>query len=148
MSDSVDAPGALSPEDRDEMLGVGGIGVLAFARGYDVPPYAVPVSYGYDAETTTFYFRLAVDSDSEKAPLDDRPVTFVVHAQNDVWQSVVAQGRLEPTDDDDVGTDVLAGLRRTHIPLVDIFGQEPRHVPFEFYRLSPMRMTARTETSP
>lgn len=138
----------MDTEERDEFLGTGGTGVLAFASPEDESPHAVPVSYGYDSGQETFYFRLAVSEGSEKGELTGRPVTFVVYGQpEDAWQSVVASGHLEGTTETSVGTDSLEGLERVHIPMVDIFGRPARQVDFEFYRLVPDEFTGRAESS-
>jgi len=130
---------------RDRFLGDGGTGVLSFAAGDDAP-HSVPVSYGYDERTTTFYFRLAVDADDGKDAFLDEAVSFVVYGRaDDEWHSVVATGRLESTTAPEAGTDALAGLERVRIPVVDIFGRPPREVSFEFYRLVPERLSGRKE---
>jgi hypothetical protein len=149
------APDAVTMDDdeRDSFLGDGGTGVLSLAPTdgageREAAPHAVPVSYGYDAAEGTFYFRLAAGADSDKGELAGRPATFVTYGQREgVWHSVVASGRLEPTDDAAIGTDGLAGLERVHIPLVDVFGQPPSEVSFEFHRLVPSSLTARRESS-
>ncbi|GAA0203286.1 pyridoxamine 5'-phosphate oxidase family protein [Halobaculum roseum] len=147
------APDAVTMDDdeRDEFLGTGGVGVLSLAPddGADEPPHSVPVSYGYDGRKETFYFRLAVGSDSEKPPLADRAVTFVTYdTVDDRWHSVVASGRLEGTTDDEISTESLAGLDRVGIPLVDAFGRPTADVQFEFHRLVPDSLTGRKESSP
>ncbi|MFC7068629.1 pyridoxamine 5'-phosphate oxidase family protein [Halobaculum lipolyticum] len=148
----MDTPDAVTMSDaeRDEFLGDGGVGVLSFATDADESgaPHSVPVSYGYDGVENAFYFRLAVGADSEKPPLPDRPVTFVTYDDvDDVWHSVVAAGRLVPTDDDAVATAALEGLSRVGIPLVDAFGRPTAEVQFEFYRLDPDSLTGRREAS-
>ncbi len=91
-----------------------------------------------------FYFRLAVGSDSEKRDLVDRPATFVAHGvSDDRWQSVVARGTLKDIEAE--GSQALAGLERAQIPLVDIFGEHPGTVGFEFLRLVPDELTGRRE---
>lgn len=136
----------LSDDERDAFLGRGGTGVLSFASPADEPPHSIPVSYGYDAIEETFYFRLAVDEDSEKGDLPGRPVTFVVYGRDDAWRSVVAKGRLEETTAEGVEVDALSGLERTEIPFVEVFGRSPKQLSFEFYRLVPDILTARTES--
>ncbi len=144
MSDEL--PVELDAEERDAFLGSGGTGVISFATDKETPPHTVPISYGYDAEETTFYFRLAVGEDHTKAALVDRPVTFVVYGEDDdEWESVVAAGRLESTDMEDIATETLDGLDHVHIPLVDIFEAPVRTVSFEFVRLVPDRLTGRKE---
>jgi len=130
----------------DAFLGNGGTGVISFGTTGGDPPHSVPVSYGYDAETGHFYFRLAYDVDSEKPDPTDGPVTFVTHREtDDGWRSVVAHGSLEPTDEDDVSTEALAGLGRVDIPLVDVFEREPRELSFQFFRLRPDDVDGRKE---
>lgn len=138
----------MDEQERDAFLGVGGTGVIAFASEPDEPPHTVPVSYGYDAETTAFFFRLAVGGGSEKADAVDRPVSFVTHERNgEGARSVVATGSLEPTAEAEIATETLAALERVHIPIVDIFGQPPAQVDFEFYRLVPDTLEGRVESS-
>ena len=138
----------MDERERDAFLGIGGTGVIAFASDPDEPPHAVPVSYGYDAETTAFFFRLAVGGGSEKATVLDRPVSFVTHERGEEGaRSVVATGTLESTSEADIATETLAALKRVHIPIVDIFGQPPAQVDFEFYRLVPDTFEGRAESS-
>jgi nitroimidazol reductase NimA-like FMN-containing flavoprotein (pyridoxamine 5'-phosphate oxidase superfamily) len=133
-------------ERVDQFLGTSGTGVLSLSTSGDEPPHSVPVSYGYDSEDGVFYFRLAVGRDSEKGTLAGRQVAFVTYgAPDDRWESVVARGTL--TDTEAEGSEALAGLERTHIPLVDIFGQRPGTVEFEFVRLVPDELTGRSESS-
>jgi hypothetical protein len=143
-----DQPTPLTDAERDDRLETGGVGVLAMADSGQPMPHAVPVSYGYDAETNVFYFRLATGPDSEKGKLADRAVTFVTYGidDDDRWWSVVANGRLESVDEPDIATDTLEGLGRVRIPLVDIFGVPPKEVVFEFVRLVPDELTGRKET--
>jgi nitroimidazol reductase NimA-like FMN-containing flavoprotein (pyridoxamine 5'-phosphate oxidase superfamily) len=129
-------PHSLGPDARDAVLGTGGVGVLAFSTTDDEPPHSLPVSYGYDAETASLYFRLATGGDSTKADLLDDPASFTVHREGeDGYESVVAQGELDSIDEDAVDTDVLDGLQRVEIPLFDVFDREPRSVSFDFFRL-------------
>jgi hypothetical protein len=145
---SAESPVEMNDEERDEFLGNSGTGVVSLETPADDPPHSVPISYGYDAATTTFYFRIAAGSDSEKPDLPGRAVTFVTYGHPDGrWRSVVAQGRLESTTEESIATETLEGLSQIHIPLVDIFGQQSRTVPFEFYRLKPDRITGRKESS-
>jgi nitroimidazol reductase NimA-like FMN-containing flavoprotein (pyridoxamine 5'-phosphate oxidase superfamily) len=137
----------LDREGIDQFLGTGGTGVISLSTGGDDPPHSVPVSYGYDADDRVFYFRIAVGGDSEKGDLAGRAVAFVVHETvEDRWQSVVARGRLSDIEADQP-QESLAGLERVHIPLVDIFGQRPGTVEFEFLRLVPDELSGRAESS-
>ena len=138
----------MEQEERDEQLRSGGTGVISFCTADDGPPHSVPVSYGYDAAETTFYFRLAAEADSSKREIAESNVTFVVYGQrDDDWWSVIAKGQLEETTKDSIATETLQGFQNVHIPLVDIFGHPPKDVPFEFYRLVPDELTTRIESS-
>ncbi|WP_435359329.1 pyridoxamine 5'-phosphate oxidase family protein [Haloarchaeobius sp. DFWS5] len=138
----------LSDEARDEFLGRGGTGVLSFASDVDQPPYTIPVSYGYDAEETTFYFRLAMGEDHGKTEFvdRDRPVSLVVSDRtDDGWRSVVASGTLNEVTEGAVGNEILDRMARIQLPLVDVFDRDPREVTFRFFRLRPTEIGARAE---
>ena len=137
--------GTMDEDERDGFLDTGGTGVISLAAG-ETAPYSTPVSYGYDAAESVFYFRLAAQPDSEKGDLADRSVSFVTYGDDNGWKSVVATGQLERTTEESIATESLQGLERVHIPLIDIFGTPPREVAFEFYRLVPDELTTRTET--
>jgi nitroimidazol reductase NimA-like FMN-containing flavoprotein (pyridoxamine 5'-phosphate oxidase superfamily) len=139
---------AMGEDERDDFLGTGGTGVISFAESESEFPHSLPVSYGYDADETTFYFRLAVASDSNKGDVTGRSVTFVTYGQTeDRWRSVIVKGHLRETTEQAIATESLEGLGRVQIPLVDIFGRPIKEVPFEFYRLAPEEITSRKESS-
>ena len=138
--------------DRDEVdafLGTGGTGVLSFAAGVDQPPYAMPVSYGYDATDRTFYLRLGFVDGSDKRSYveEDRPVSLTVHdeTEDSGWHSVVATGSLEEVTDADIGSNAMQGLGRVEIPLLDIFERPDEEVGFRFFRLDPDTLSGRGE---
>lgn len=135
----------LSREDVDAFLGAGGTGVISFPGD---PPHSVPVSYGYDAQTGRFYFRLAYEPDTAKPDHDAGSVTFVTYGETaDGWRSVVASGELRPVEEASVPNDVLAGLQRVDIPIVDIFEEPVRETTFEFFVLAPDRVSGRRDAS-
>jgi hypothetical protein len=136
----------LTTEERDAFLGAGGTGVVALSTDAADPPYAVPVSYGYDAETEQFFFRLAFTPEGDRGQLlaDEHQVSFVTYDDGDGWQSVVATGTLEAITDD-ADTAVLDALDRVHIPHVSIFERDERRLSFRFYRLRPDSVTGRRE---
>ena len=141
-----DNPVAMTDEERDAFLDNGGTGVLSLAAG-EAPPHSVPVTYGYDAPTTTFYFRLAAGAERSKGELDDRGATFVTYHETDAgWQSVVASGRLEDVEREGIETETLEGLEHVDMPMIDVFERPLREVDFEFYRLVPTELTGRAES--
>ena len=136
----------LSDDERDEFLGRGGTGVLSFSRAPDEPPFLVPVSYGYNAGLTSFYFRLAFLPNSEKATLVDKPVSFATHAEtDDGWRSVVASGDLEEVTDVPYDSSAAQGMWAIQIPEVDVFDRPSEDITFRYFRLVPERLTGRKE---
>ncbi|AAG19882.1 MULTISPECIES: pyridoxamine 5'-phosphate oxidase family protein [Halobacterium] len=141
----------LEPDDRDAFLAPGGTGVLSFGREDAGPPHSLPVSYGYDPDTESFFFRLSYGDDTDKPDPETTPldVSFVVHDEADHgWCSVVAHGRLQPTDADAISTTALSALRRVDIPLLDTFDRPLVETEFLFFRLHPDAITARADAPP
>lgn len=135
----------MTADERNEFLKNGGTGVLSLSTD-DGPPHSVPVSYGYDASTETFYFRLATGADSSKGDIEDGHVSFVTYDEtDDGWRSVVARGQLEHVESEGIEIETLEGLDRVDIRLVDIFEAPLREVAFQFYRLAPDELTTRVE---
>lgn len=142
---ATESPTEMTDDERDAFLGTGGTGVISLASD-GAPPYSVPVSYGYDTETETFYFRLSAGADKSKGELEDRPASFVTYGQtDDGWQSVVASGTLEDVEKAGIEADSLAGLEQVDIPLINVFDRPLREVSFEFYRLDPDELIGRAE---
>lgn len=140
----------LSDSERDEFLNSVDTGVLSLSTPPDEPPHSVPVSFGYNAAQTAFYFRIADLPPETKGELDGRLVTFVTYGTDEAiggYVSVVAQGALEPTTGDEADTEALAGLEGVTIPFVDIFGERPADLSFSFYRLVPETLTGRKEVA-
>lgn len=137
----------MADADRDEFLGTGGTGVISFARGGEEPPYSLPVSYGYDAESGQFYLRLAFGPDSGKSFVGEQtPVSFVVHRQGESgWASVVVTGHLSEVTETVLDSSVAQALRRIEIPLVDVFDRHPREYEFRFFRLVTDEVSAKKQ---
>lgn len=136
----------MDEEELAGFLGRGGTGVLSFATDAGDPPYAIPVSFGYDEGHGGFYFRLAVPSDSGKAPVLDRPVTFVAYDEtDDGWRSVIATGELQEVTDADYDSTALQAMWAVEIPLFEMFERPTREVTFRYFRLVPDQLTGRKE---
>jgi len=138
----------LSDSEINEFLDRVDTGVLSLSTPVDEPPHSVPVSFGYNAEQTVFYFRIADLPPETKGELEGRAVSFVTYDEDesvDGYVSVVAEGTLESTTRSDIATEALAGFEGVTIPFVDIFGQPPAEVDFSFYRLVPTTLTGRKE---
>ncbi len=113
--------------ELNEFLGRGGTGVLSFSTGGDDPPFSLPVSYGYNADSGSLYYRLASPPDSGKADVLGRAVSFVAHAHtDDGWRSVVATGRLEELAEAPHESSAGQGTWAVRIPRVDIFDARRR----------------------
>lgn len=93
----------MDPEETAAFLEERGWGCLTLAR--DDAAYSIPVSFGYDGDST-LYFQLQTDEDGEKLAYLDATTTatfLVPRVRPPNWQSVVVRGRISPVSDDDVG---------------------------------------------
>ena len=134
----------LPPDERNEFLGTGGTGVIAFSTEREEPPFSLPISYGYLEDNETFYFRLAFLDESNKRTYVDRPVSFVTHERSDrVWRSVIATGRLEALEDAPYDSIAVQGMWGVDIPTIDIFDRPRNEVTFHDFRLVPERLSGR-----
>jgi hypothetical protein len=139
----------MSPEERNEFLGSGGTGVISFDQPDDGPPYTRPISYGYDAGSGNFYFRLAVGpEDTGKKDLidEDREVSFVTYDETDRgWRSVIATSSLEEITKSALDPEVVKAIQRVKIPFVDVYDSHPLTLEFRFFRLTPDEVTGQQE---
>ncbi len=138
----------MTADERNEFLGRGGTGVLSFATDPDDPPLSLPVSYGFNPDTSNFYYRLAFPQGSGKEAVLDGPVSFVVHTHTDGgWRSVVAAGSLEEVTDAPYESTAVQEMWAVHIPEIDIFDRPPEDIPFREFRLVPDTLTGRKEVA-
>lgn len=134
----------MTDEEIDDLLGQGGTGVISFATEPTEPPLSFPVSYGYDRETSVFYFRLAFPVDSHKEDAIDDAVSFVVHRETAAgWRSVIVTGELEPLADLPYHSTAIQGMWAVQIPAVDIFDRPREEIEFRDFCLEPNRMSGR-----
>ena len=134
--------------ELNDFLDNGGTGVISFATGEGEPPYSLPVSYGYDADSSHFHFRLGITPNSDKGKFLDRPVSFVTHDETDEgWCSVVATGELEDLTDEPYDSPAIQERWNVSIPLVDIFEVPPKDVTFHQFRLDPDKLTGRKDVN-
>lgn len=134
----------LTEAERNEFLGNGGTGVLAFGTDADEPPTAFPISYGYYADAEEFYFRLSFPPGTSKQDVIDNPVTLVVYGETDEgWRSVVAKGPLEALADVPHESVAVQQMWAVRIPAVDVFDKPRDEIPFHDFRLVPETMTGR-----
>jgi nitroimidazol reductase NimA-like FMN-containing flavoprotein (pyridoxamine 5'-phosphate oxidase superfamily) len=136
----------MSPEERTEFLGDGGTGILSFSTPADEPPSLLPVSYGYDDHTNSFYFSLSFPQETGKPDVIDNPVAFATHSKTpDGWRSVVATGTLEEVTDMPYDSTTVQGLWTVQIPDVDIFERPRQEIEFRDFHLEVDTLTGRKE---
>lgn len=139
----------MSTEERHEFLGSGDTGVLSFDQPDDAPPYTRPISYGYDAETGSFYFRLAVGPDDagKKGLIDEgQKISFVTYDETERgWRSVIATGSLEKITEAALEPVVAEAMERVSIPFVDVYDSHPLTLESRFFRLTPDEVAGQQE---
>jgi len=136
----------MSAAEIDSFLSNHETGVLSLARAES--PYAIPISYGYDADSHTFYFRLVSTPESEKrAFLDSEPeARIVVYDENDegtLYESVVASGVLEEIDPNTLSVEQIEQYGRAKRPLFEIWGQEQDGLDIQLYEFEPSELSGR-----
>jgi nitroimidazol reductase NimA-like FMN-containing flavoprotein (pyridoxamine 5'-phosphate oxidase superfamily) len=142
-----DSAVVMDREAIDELLGTGGVGVMALARESD--PYAIPVSYGYDAGEV--YLRLGFGEESEKKRYLERSerAALVVTTEGDRgWESVVVRGPLSAIPEASIDGTVVEAIRSIDIPFFTIYEESPRELEYQLYRLRPDEVTGRREKPP
>lgn len=136
----------MSREEIDEFLSERETGVLSLAK--DNEPYAIPISYGYDADSRTFYMRLVSTPESEKRQfLSSTPTArVVVYDENETrttYRSVVAKGMLEEIDPDSLTVDQIAQYGTASRPLFEIWGQDKESLDIKLYEFDPFDIQGR-----
>lgn len=137
----------LGEDERNEFLGDGGTGVIAFPGSGDGPPHAIPVSYGYDADERRFYLRLVATPGSEKAAfLGDTPRARMVVYENEgqSYHSVIASGDLAEIPRDELTVSDVEQYGDAKTPLFEMWGRDKRALDVGLYVLDPDELTGRT----
>jgi len=146
MSDEGESAVVMDRDAIDELLGTGGVGVLALADADE--PYAIPVSYGYDADEGSVYLRLGFAEDSEKRRFVSRSdgVVLVVTVEGDTgWQSVVVRGPLAEVPEASIDGTVVESIRAIDIPFFTIYEEPVRELEYQLYRIDPEEISGRRE---
>lgn len=141
---AIDRRTEMSDEETDAFLGSRETGVLSLARADD--PYAIPISYGYDASDRQFYLRSVSTPDSEKRRFvrSGSDAQLVVYDDEDgVYRSVVATGRLVSIDPDDLTAADIRQYGAAERPLFEIWPQPKEGLDIDLYRLEPETVTGR-----
>ncbi len=136
----------MSNSQIDEFLSNHETGVLSLARGDE--PYSFPISYGYNADTQTFYMRLVSTPESQKRDfLGSQPdVRLVVYDENDdgtLYRSVVAGGTLEEIDPSDMTVEDIEQYGEARRPLFEIWGKGKDELDIQLYKFQPTELSGR-----
>jgi nitroimidazol reductase NimA-like FMN-containing flavoprotein (pyridoxamine 5'-phosphate oxidase superfamily) len=136
----------MSSAEITEFLSETETGVLALAR--EDEPYSIPISYGYDADTETFYMRLVSTPNSDKRQfLSSQPrARLVIYDENDPqtrYRSVLATGTLEVIDPNSMSVEEIEQYGEARRPLFEIWGQGKDELGIELYRLNPDELSGR-----
>ncbi|ELZ58519.1 MULTISPECIES: pyridoxamine 5'-phosphate oxidase family protein [Halorubrum] len=135
----------MSPAEVDAFLSRHETGVLALAR--DDAPYAIPISYGYDADDRALFLRLVSTPDSEKREFlasTPRARVVVYEDEGDEYASVVGVGTLERVDLDELTPETIAQYGEARRPLFEIWADDKPDLDIELYRFAPETLTGRT----
>ncbi|GGL37849.1 pyridoxamine 5'-phosphate oxidase [Halarchaeum grantii] len=137
---------AMSEGETDAFLGEMETGVLSLAKTDE--PYAIPVSYGYDADERTVYLRLVSTPESEKRQfLASAPrARLVVYEEADggtTYRSAVAAGTLEEIDPSTLSPEQITQYGRAKRPLFEIWGGSKRDLDIQLYALKPDELSGR-----
>lgn len=140
----IDRRTEMSGEETDTFLGSHETGVLALAR--TDAPYAIPISYGYDAGDREFYLRLVSTPESEKRQfLGSAPeARLVVYDElEDIYRSVIAIGTLERIDPGELTVEEIQQYGDARRPLFEIWPQQKGDLDIDLYRLAPETLSGR-----
>jgi hypothetical protein len=135
---TLDQETELSSAETDALLARHETGVLSLAR--DDEPYAVPVSYGYDADARRIYLRLVSTPDSEKRRfLVDTPrASLVVYERaDDGYRSVVATGRLSEVEREELTVEHVEQYGDAKRPLFEVWDEGRPELNITLYRFDP-----------
>jgi len=136
----------LSATETDSLLGRHETGVLALASDDD--PYAIPISFGYDADDRRFFLRLVSTPKSEKrAFLEAEPsarlVVYEEEAETATYRSVVVTGTLEAISTEDMTVERIEQYGRAKRPLFEIWGESKRDLDIGLYELDADEVSGR-----
>jgi len=139
----------MTSSEIDSFLGDRETGVLSLAR--EESPYSIPVSYGYDAGTRTFYLRLVSTPESDKRAFlgsspEARLVVYDSDEQGTVYRSVVASGRLEAIEPEELSVGQIEQYGDARRPLFEIWGKGKDELDIKLYEFRPTELSGRKTT--
>jgi len=141
---TVEQQTVMTGAETDALLERRETGVLALARADE--PYAVPVSYGYDADVRRFCMRLVSTPDSEKRRfLTDSPkVRFVVYEEEETtYRSAIANGQLERIPRTELTPEHIERYGAAKRPLFEMWDEAKVDLDIQLYELEPDELSGR-----
>jgi nitroimidazol reductase NimA-like FMN-containing flavoprotein (pyridoxamine 5'-phosphate oxidase superfamily) len=126
----------LATDEINQRLADGGTGVLSVAK--NDTPYSIPVSFGYDPETSQLFFRLGFTPESDKHEFitDGTDARLVLYENTGgVWRSIIVTGSLHELTPADIDNRVARNLRRATPPLYSIWDAPTDSIEFRIYEL-------------
>jgi hypothetical protein len=130
----------------DDFLGSQQTGVLSMGREND--GYGVPLSFWFDENDSSIYFRLGYAPGSQKQEFveSSRYVTFVVYADtDDGWKSVVAEGELERLSEETLDSAIEETTRHLDIPYYEVHERPVSELEFEIVRMRVTKLSGIAE---
>lgn len=140
---------SMADDAIDEFLGARQTAVISLSDGDS--PYAVPITYRFDPDERTFYFRLVYAPGSEKRRfLPDVPeARLVVYEEDDpTYQSVIAVGAPAEVDTSTLSPEEVTQFGKTSRPLFEMWQESKANLDVRLYELDPDRITGRRITAP
>lgn len=141
---TVEQQTVMTDAETDALLGRRETGVLSLARADE--PYAVPISYGYDADDRQFCMRLVTTPDGEKRRfLTDSPrVRFVVYEEDETtYRSAIANGRLELVPRSELTPEHVERYGAAKRPLFEMWEEAKPDLDIRLYELDPDELSGR-----
>lgn len=135
---------AMSDEEIREYLATHQTAVMSL-RGSD-NPYAVPITYRFDPDEETFYFRLVFPRRSEKREfLPDVPECWLVSYDEEypLFQSVIAKGTPREIPKEEITAEHVTQLGETQPPLFEMWASPRSDVDIRLYEMDPEEMSGR-----
>lgn len=136
----------MTDAEIDAFLGDHETGVLSLARENE--PYAIPISYGFDASTRTFYMRLVSTPESEKRRFlasspDARLVVYKSAESGSTYRSVVAVGSLAEIPPGELTVEHIEQYGAAKRPLFEIWGLSKQDLNIKLYEFQPAELNGR-----
>ncbi|MFB6162870.1 MAG: pyridoxamine 5'-phosphate oxidase family protein [Halococcoides sp.] len=147
--ESLQHTATMSDDEIDDFLDSQGHGVVSFDGS---PPYAIPMSYGYDPDDRVAYLHLSEWDGNEKARrLDESDRVSLVVSRFETpseWSSVVVDGHLTVADDAIDFDRIFRVYNKADVTTIDVFGKPIDEIDVRWFVLEPIEMAGRQSSIP